>query len=112
MLCPIFVAFNMPWYVFILVYVMFMACVLPGTFYITWLYVFYHAFGSYMFMILLVYTLFYDLAGIYLLPWFDAYNHVDHAYNFWMNIYDAMMLLLIFSYDIIIIQLFFRIKLT
>jgi hypothetical protein len=29
-----------------------------------------------------------------------------------MNIYDAMMLLLIFSYDIIMIQLFFLIKLT
>jgi hypothetical protein len=40
-----------------------MAGALPGTFYITWLYVFYHAFGLYMF---------YDLAGIYLLPWFDA----------------------------------------
>jgi hypothetical protein len=46
------------------------------------------------------------------LPWFDAYNHVDHAYGFQMNIYDAMMLLLIFSYDIIMIQLFFQIKLT
>jgi hypothetical protein len=64
---------------------------------------FYHVFGSYVF---------YDLAGIYLLPWFDAYNHVDHAYGFQMNIYDDMMLLLIFSYGIIMIQLFFRIKLT
>jgi hypothetical protein len=54
-------------------------------------------------MILLVYTF---------LSWFDAYNHVDHAYDFQMNIYDAMMLLLIFSYDIIVIQLFFWIKLT
>jgi hypothetical protein len=57
-----------------------------------------HAFDSYMF---------YDLASIYLLPWFDAYNHVDHAYGFRMNIYYAMMLLVIFSYDIIMIQLFF-----
>jgi hypothetical protein len=64
---------------------------------------FYHAFGSYIF---------YDLAGIYLLSWFNAYNHVDHAYSFWMNIYDVMMLLFIFSYDVIMIQLFFRIKLT
>jgi hypothetical protein len=64
---------------------------------------FYHAFGSYMF---------YDLVGIYLLSWFDAYNHVDHAYEFRMNIYDVMMLLLIFSYDIVMIQLFFQIKLT
>jgi hypothetical protein len=56
--------------------------------------------------------MFYDLASIYLLSWFDAYNHVDHAYGFWMNIYDAMMLLLIFSYDIIMIQLIFQIKLT
>jgi hypothetical protein len=63
--------------VFIPVYVIFMACVLPGTFYITWLYVFNHAFGSYMF---------YDFAGIYLLPWCDAYNHIDHAYVFRMNI--------------------------
>jgi hypothetical protein len=102
MLCTISIAFNMSWYVFIPVYAMFMACTLSGTFYITWLYVFYHVFGSYMF---------YDLAGIYLLPWFDAYNHVYHAYGFRMNIYDAMMLLLIFSYDIIMIQLFFRIKL-
>jgi hypothetical protein len=94
----------MPWmYVFIPVYVMFMVCALSGTFYITWLYVFYHAFASYMF---------YDHAGIHLLSWFDTYNHVDHAYEFWMNIYDAMMLLLVFSYDIIMIQLFFRIKLT
>jgi hypothetical protein len=46
------------------------------------------------------------------LPWFDAYNYVDHAYGFRMNIYDAMMLLLIFLYDIIMIQLIFRIKLT
>jgi hypothetical protein len=80
-----------------------MACALPGMFYIPRLFVFGHAFRSYMF---------YDLAGIYLLLWFDAYNHVDHAYGFKMNIYDAMMLLLIFSYDIIVIQLFFRIKLT
>jgi hypothetical protein len=56
--------------------------------------------------------MFYDLASIYLLPWFDAYNHVDHAYGFWMNICDAMMLLLIFSYDNVMIQLIFRIKLT
>jgi hypothetical protein len=77
---------------------MFIASALPGTFYITWLYVFDHAFGLYMF---------YDLAGMYLLPWFDAYNHVDHVYDFRMNIYDVMMLLLIFSYDIIMIQLFF-----
>jgi hypothetical protein len=78
-------------YVFISVYVMFMTCAPLGTFYITWLYVFDHAFDSYMF---------YDLTDIYLLPWFDAYNHVDHTYSFWMNIYDARMLLLIFSYDI------------
>jgi hypothetical protein len=104
MLCTISVAFNMSWiYVFILVYVMFIACALPSMFYITWLYVFYYAFGSYMF---------YDLAGIYLLPWFDAYNHVGHAYGFRMNIYDVMILLLIFSYDIIMIQLFFWINLT
>jgi hypothetical protein len=104
MLCTISVAYNMPWkYVFIPVYVMFLACALPGTFYVTWLYVFDHAFDSYIF---------YDLAGIYLLPWFDAYNHVNHAYDFGMNIYDAMMLLLIFSYVIIMIQLIFRIKLT
>jgi hypothetical protein len=56
--------------------------------------------------------MFYDLAGIYLLPWFNAYNHVNHAYVFRMNIYDVMMLLLIFSYVIIMIQLIFRIKLT
>jgi hypothetical protein len=94
----------MSWiYVFIPVYVMCIACALPGMFYITWLYVFYYAFGSYMF---------YDLAGIYLLPRFDAYNHVGHAYGFRMNIYDAMILLLIFSYDIIMIQLFFWINLT
>jgi hypothetical protein len=104
MLCTISVTFNMPWmHVFIPVFVMFMVCALSGTFYITWLYVFYHAFGSYIF---------YDLARIYLLSWFDAYNHVDHAYEFRMNIYDAMMLLLIFSYDITVIQLFFQIKLT
>jgi hypothetical protein len=64
---------------------------------------FYHAFGSYMF---------YDLAGMYLLPWFDTYNHVDHAYDFRMNIYKAMMLLSIFSYVIVMIQLIFWIKLT
>jgi hypothetical protein len=58
-----------------------MACALPGTFYITWLYVFHHAFGLYMF---------YDLAGMYLLSWFDAYNYVDHAYDFRMNIYKAI----------------------
>jgi hypothetical protein len=102
MLCTISVAFNMPWmYVFIPVYVMFMVCAFSGMFYMTWLYVFYHAFDSYMF---------YDLAGIYVLSWFDAYNHVDYAYEFRMNIYDAMMLLLIFSYDIIMIQLFFRLN--
>jgi hypothetical protein len=104
MLCTISVAFNMSWiYVFIPVYVMFIACALPSMFYITWLYVFDYAFGSYMF---------YDLASIYLLPWFDAYNHVGHAYGFRMNIYDAMILLLIFSYDIIMIQLVFWINLT
>jgi hypothetical protein len=79
-----------------------MACALSGIFYIIWLYVFYHTFGSYML---------YGIAGIYLLPWFDAYSHVDHAYGFRMNIYDAMKLLLIFSYGIIMIKLFFRIKL-
>jgi hypothetical protein len=104
MLCTISVEYNMPWmYVFIFIYVMFMTCALSGTFYITWLCVFDHAFSSYMF---------YDFAGIYLLSCFDAYNHVDHAHGFRMNIYDAMMLLLIFSYDIIMIQLFFWIKLT
>jgi hypothetical protein len=79
-----------------------MACALPATFYITWLYVFHHAFGLYMF---------YDLAAIYLLPWFNAYYHIDHAYDFRMNIYEAMMLLPIFLYVIIMIQLIFRIKL-
>jgi hypothetical protein len=88
-------------YVFIPVYVMFMAYALPGTFYITWLYIFYHTFSLYMF---------YDLTSIYLLLWFDAYNHVNRAYDFRMNIYDAIMLLLIFSYDIIVIQLFFRLN--
>jgi hypothetical protein len=75
--------------VFISVYVMFMVCALLGTFYITWLYVFDHTFGSYMF---------YDLVGIYLLLWFDTYNHVDHAYSFRINIYMMSGCYYLFSY--------------
>jgi hypothetical protein len=142
-LCTISVAFNMSWmYVFIPIYVMFMACALVHFIWHGYMFLIMLLVHT-CFMILLVYTFCHSLMLIIMLimlihPVCLSYSaesatiqqcfsltinqqtvlsatinqRNEQADSFRMNIYNVMMLLFIFSYDIIIIQLFFRIKLT
>jgi hypothetical protein len=74
------VTFNMSW---MFVYVILM---LAGMFRLTYLYIFYHDLGAYMI---------YNLVVIFVLSYLGTYEHVDHPFCIHVNIYDAMLQLLI-----------------
>jgi hypothetical protein len=76
---------------------------LTGMFRLSCLYVFDHDLGSYMI---------YNLIVIFILSYLGTYEHVDHPFFIHVNIYDAMLQLFIIIHVIIMLLLFFRIKLS